>query len=233
MPTLLLRLQGPLQSWATDPRTEVTVSQWEPSKSGVVGLLSAALGRRREHSVNDLAQLRMGVRIDRRGSLLTDFQTAQEVVSASGKVVHNSLVTKRIYLEDAAFLIGLEGPEERLKLLYSALAVPRRSLYLGRKSCVPSPPPFLPDGLRETGLESALGNYPPLDRRRNGDLPNNYETVIEVDEVTPDLHYDQPISNFRERAFGPRYIRRDVIVARNVSEPLVSEQPEQVRDPGQ
>ena len=47
MSTLLLALEGPLQSWGTSSRFSERGSGLEPSKSGVIGLLCAALGRRR------------------------------------------------------------------------------------------------------------------------------------------------------------------------------------------
>ena len=44
MPTLLLRLVGPMQSWGTASRFDQRDTGKEPSKSGVVGLLAAAAG---------------------------------------------------------------------------------------------------------------------------------------------------------------------------------------------
>lgn len=44
MSTLLLRLAGPMQSWGTDSKFDVRRTQREPSKSGVIGLIAAALG---------------------------------------------------------------------------------------------------------------------------------------------------------------------------------------------
>src|SRR5438045_3820140 len=76
MHTLLLRLAGPMQSWGTQSRFLVRDTGREPSKSGVVGLLCAALGRGREESVDDLAALAMGVRVDQEGTLGADFHTA-------------------------------------------------------------------------------------------------------------------------------------------------------------
>lgn len=67
MPTLLIRLQGPLQSWGTRSRFDHRDTWPYPTKSGVVGLLAAALGRDRREDVSDLAALRMGVRVDRKG----------------------------------------------------------------------------------------------------------------------------------------------------------------------
>ncbi len=67
MSALLLRLAGPMQSWGVQRRFSVRDTGLEPSKSGVVGLLCAARGRRREEPVTDLAALGMGVRVDREG----------------------------------------------------------------------------------------------------------------------------------------------------------------------
>lgn len=47
MATLLLRLAAPLQSWGSDSKFETRKTDREPTKSGVVGLLAAALGLRR------------------------------------------------------------------------------------------------------------------------------------------------------------------------------------------
>ena len=43
MSTLLLRLAGPVQSWGIDSKFEVRRTENAPSKSGVTGLLAAAL----------------------------------------------------------------------------------------------------------------------------------------------------------------------------------------------
>ena len=115
MPTLLLRLAGPMQSWGTTSRFDERDSQLEPSKSGVLGLVCAALGRDRAEPVDDLARLKMGVRVDREGLLMRDYQTATGVVSAAGKVdMDRTVISPRYYLADAAFLVGLEGDDRAL-----------------------------------------------------------------------------------------------------------------------
>ena len=48
MATLLLRLAAPLQAWGADSKFETRKTGREPTKSGVVGLLAAALGLRRD-----------------------------------------------------------------------------------------------------------------------------------------------------------------------------------------
>src|SRR5690606_42030899 len=86
MATLLLRLVGPMQSWGTTSRFDERETLHEPSKSGVIGLICAALGRDRQEPIDDLCALRMGVRVDREGVLMRDYVTATGVVNAAGKV---------------------------------------------------------------------------------------------------------------------------------------------------
>lgn len=78
MATLLLRLAAPLQSWGMDSKFETRKTNREPTKSGIIGLLSAALGLRRDETeeIEKLNQLRFAVRVDREGSLLIDYHTA-------------------------------------------------------------------------------------------------------------------------------------------------------------
>ena len=78
MATLLLRLAAPLQSWGADSKFEIRKTEREPTKSGVIGLLAAALGLRRDDAagLQPLCGLRFGVRVDREGALLEDFHTA-------------------------------------------------------------------------------------------------------------------------------------------------------------
>ena len=159
MPTLLLRLQGPLQSWGTTSRFDERDTQLEPSKSGVIGLLCAALGRDRAEPVDDLAALRMGVRVDREGVPMRDYQTATGVlIAASAKAdLERTVVSPRYYLADACFLVGLEGEDEPLlRQLHQALRQPVWPLALGRKSFAPAGPVYLPDGLVMQPLQAAL-----------------------------------------------------------------------------
>src|SRR5207248_4205529 len=108
MSVLLLRLAGPMQSWGTDSRFSHRDTRAEPSKSGVVGLLCAALGRPRSEPVDDLAALKMALRVDREGRLARDFHTALDVIKADGSGT-TTVVSNRYYLADADFLVGLDG----------------------------------------------------------------------------------------------------------------------------
>ena len=66
---LLLRLAGPMQSWGTQSRFSHRDTGLEPSRSGVIGLLCAALGRPRDHSLDEFLPLKMAVRVDHEGRL--------------------------------------------------------------------------------------------------------------------------------------------------------------------
>ena len=83
MSVLLLRLAGPLQSWGTSSRFVRRNTDRVPSKSGIIGLLAAAQGRRRIDPIEDPLHLRIGVRVDQPGHLERDFQTARTRDGAS------------------------------------------------------------------------------------------------------------------------------------------------------
>lgn len=131
--SLLLLLKGPMQSWGDSSRYKQRTTGHVPTKSGIVGLLAAAEGRRRTDPLEDLAELTLAVRVDQPGSLLRDYQTAL----ADG-AEHASLVT-RYYLSDAAFVAAVESPHrETVDGLAASLRNPRFPLFLGRRSC-PAP----------------------------------------------------------------------------------------------
>ncbi|MDR7587723.1 MAG: type I-E CRISPR-associated protein Cas5/CasD [Armatimonadota bacterium] len=207
MPTLLLRLQGPMQSWGTRSRFDHRDTWPYPTKSGVLGLLAAALGRDREEDISNLAALRMGVRVDRKGVLRVDYQTAQDVLTSDLKGRHN-VQSWRYYLSDAAFLVGLEGDVHLLREVQKALLNPRFVLYLGRKGYVPSPPPYLADGLKEAPLEDALRGYLYLFPQAPAE---DLLLVFEVPSGEGRLVYDQPLGPFARRRYGARYVREEVL----------------------
>lgn len=215
MPTLLLRLQGPMQSWGTTSRFDERDTQLEPSKSGVLGLICAALGRDRSESVDDLAALKMGVRVDREGVVLRDYQTATGIVNAAGKVdMKRTVVSPRYYLSDAAFLVGFEGERSLLDQIHQALKTPHWPLSLGRKGCLPSPPVYLPDGVRDSALLEALRDYPELIKGAGLQVRR---LLLEATEGT--VRLDQPIAPFADRRFGPRFVLTEQLEPEEVSCP--------------
>jgi CRISPR system Cascade subunit CasD len=215
MPTLLLRLAGPMQSWGTTSRFDQRDTGKEPSKSGVLGLLAAALGIVRENwdDLEPLTQLAMGVRHDRPGVLKRDYQTAQNIISADRSKVHETAVTTRDYLADAIFLVGLEGQDRSLlERAHAALQNPVWPLALGRKSYVPSESIWLEGGVVDTPLRAALVSRPWLSTaRRNESVPDRLLVSVESADGTGVLRMDQPLSSFAARGFGARHVRSEWI----------------------
>lgn len=207
--TLRLRLVGAQQAWGTRSRFDYRDTELAPTKSGVVGLMAAALGRSREADVTDLAALAMGVRADRPGVVMSDYQTALDVVMSDGKP-GGTVLSRRAYLADAAFLVGLEGADTGLLTdLEKALRDPYWPLALGRRSFPPSLPLlFEPgsgvDNLVEAPLMQALSSCPPI--VENVDKTRSVRYYIE-DPAGEQLWLDQPIDNFIKRSFAARGVR--------------------------
>ena len=220
MPTLLLRLAGPMQSWGTTSRFAQRDTGKEPSKSGVLGLLAAALGIDRGDwdSLQPLTRLNMGVRHDRPGMLKYDYQTAgcaagDNMIKANRAPSKDGLPSRRDYLADAIFLVGLEGEDNALlERVNAALLNPVWPLSLGRKSYVPSEPVSLPDGIAKTLLREALASYPWLSSKRKWEgEPERLLISIESSDHSGLLTMDQPLSSFAERHFGARFVRSEWI----------------------
>jgi CRISPR system Cascade subunit CasD len=130
--TLMLRFAGPLQAWGASGRFNIRASEREPTKSATIGLIAAALGRRREDPIDDLVHLKFGVRIDQPGQLINDFHTAQTFDK------RQSFVSNRHYMADAVYVVGIEGSGESLRQIERALYEPCFPLFLGRRSCPPA-----------------------------------------------------------------------------------------------
>lgn len=148
MPTLLLRLAAPLQAWGDESNFDTRRTQKFPTKSGVIGMLAAALGRSRTEALSDLSALKFGVRIDCGGEVIVDFHTAKAEKSA--------YITYREYLSDAVFVVGLESENrDFLEEIRRALNSPVYPLFLGRRSCPPTLPLVLGE-IRDCELLTAL-----------------------------------------------------------------------------
>ncbi|TYO97621.1 CRISPR-associated Cas5e family protein [Geothermobacter ehrlichii] len=220
MPTLLLRLVGPMQSWGTTSRFDQRDTGKEPSKSGVLGLIAAAMGIDRENwtDLEPLTRLVMGVRHDRPGIPKRDYQTAgcakgDRVIKADGRLSRDGIVSRRDYLADAAFLVGLSGNDRSLlERVHAALHDPVWPLALGRKSYVPSEPVWLRDGIQDAGLADTLRSYPWIASPRDWEsVPERLRLSMESDAGSGLLRMDQPLSSFAERRFGARYVSSEWI----------------------
>lgn len=215
MTTLLLRLAGPMQSWGSSSRFSRRETEWQPTKSGVVGLLAAALGRRRTDTIEDLLGLRFGVRLDQPGRMVRDFHTARTLDGASSMPL-----SQRYYLADAAFLAGVEADGSLISTLDQALRRPTFPLYLGRRSCPPVGPVTL--GARDGALVDVFREEPwhasRWWQRRHEDSSVPLEVVLDAEAgaVSPETYQDVPLSfDPRRRSYGLRSVVRDEVMVAN------------------
>ena len=194
---LALLLDAPMQAWGHSSRFERRTTALHPTRSGVIGLLAAALGVDKyaddeSAQLDRLAPLRITTitlpRSDRRGELpivrLEDYHTVgprEGIRRASGKVDKDATVqTYRHYLLDARFGILLEGPSPLLTEIAAALRDPCWGVWFGRKCCLPATP------LLAAGPAPLAEAWTQLLRRADytGDEPR--EQFDHVLESTPD-----------------------------------------------
>jgi CRISPR system Cascade subunit CasD len=192
MDLLLLRLDAPLMSFGGPVVDNHGVIQDLPCLSTLVGLLANALGW--EHGDAERlqrlqARLRFGVRRDRQGSRLADFQTVdlgQPFLAAGwttrgapegrdgGDAKVGTHIRYRDYLADAVYTVALalEPADETPSLtdLEAALAEPERPLFIGRKCCLPAAPLLL-GRIEAESVRAALGRAEPLAKARRDEGP--------------------------------------------------------------
>jgi CRISPR system Cascade subunit CasD len=212
--TLLIPLVGPMQSWGSRSRFGDRDTHPEPTKSGVLGLVCAALGRERGERMDDLNALRFGVRVDRAGHPQTDYQTSKPLLGDSANAKDSAILSTRHYLADARFLVGLEGGNlALLRQIEDALKNPKWALSLGRKSYPLTLPPYLPSScnggsLREgvelkTSLTTEPWRYLTAREGRDG-TPRTLRLLLE-DPTGMDTFLDAPLK-FSERRFAARRV---------------------------
>lgn len=218
--TLLLRLEGPLQSWGERARWSIRDTAPAPTKSGVIGLVACCLGWNQDDQIRNLSeQLKMGVRIDKPGSRLTDYHTigggydTPQLLTAEGKPKktpkgepHTEL-SYRDYLIDASFLVALQGDPELISQAAAAVQNPVWTIFLGRKACVPTRPVF-ETTVHAPTLEAALESQPCPSLAKHGDVLDKRPAEIECPPTAPNAirRRDHLVSRSK-RLFEPRYTR--------------------------
>ncbi|MGW8527562.1 MULTISPECIES: type I-E CRISPR-associated protein Cas5/CasD [Nocardiopsidaceae] len=222
MSALPLVLAGPLQAWGSASRFARRGTENAPTKSGIVGLLAAALGRDRTADLSDLAALRFGVRVDQPGVRVRDYQTAKHLVTGVSMPV-----SERFYLSDAVFVAAVEGDPELVADLYRAVREPVYLPYLGRRSCPPARPVDLGapvDGTVEDVLERTpwqAARWFQLQRRRKGEELVELSTLVDAapGETRADTLRDLPLSfNPLHRRYALRAVTPGAV---HVPNPLV------------
>ncbi|MBX3382059.1 MAG: type I-E CRISPR-associated protein Cas5/CasD [Phycisphaeraceae bacterium] len=234
--TLFLRLEGPLQAWGDTSKFVIRRSMDAPTKSGVLGMICAAMGLSRaaaRERLPELNRLAMGARIDRPGTRWWDYHTVGAgigLTTAGGGVktgAQGTLITRREYLADASFLVALRGEPSLISQVAQALATPIWPVYLGRKSCPPSVPilamPRADESWANPGhfntLDDALAAVPWCPRYDHDPTPRGTaDTIIEWraahdDDTAPEeaeVWYDAPVC-FEPPVHEPRLVLRRVI----------------------
>ena len=195
-----------MQSWGSESMYDNRETDSMPTKSGVIGIIAAALGMKRNESLEELQSLGFGVRIDLQGIKLNDFQ----ITEMGGK--QNSNLSNRDYLSDAIFLAGLESADvEFLKKIEDALKHPKYSVFLGRRSCPPTQPLVL--GIRNSELYPSLldENWLVPEWRRESlfRYTDNLHLRIIMDSIQgSSVKKDVPLSfSPFKREYGYRYVK--------------------------
>lgn len=166
---LAFQLDAPIQSWGIASRYQHRESESFPTKSGITGILSAALGIDKhapgeDAAIATLAELKMTIlhapkQPNRSVQRLSDFHTIGGGWVDDWKADKNNLrakmhtpkkagdgspfgtvITHRTYLTDTRFIVLLEGATSLLERCAAALEDPKWGVWFGRKCCIPAAP---------------------------------------------------------------------------------------------
>ena len=177
MYSLLIELAGPMQAWGSRSRFSTRATERAPTRSGVIGLVAAALGVQRTESLARFDGLRYGVRVDQPGQVERDFQTAR---SLDGQT--SMPLSDRYYLADAVFVAALEAEtREDLVEIQEALRMPRFPLYLGRRAFPPAGP--LSTEIVQKPLRKALAEHPwraSTRYQKDADKPPRVDVLVDA-----------------------------------------------------
>lgn len=169
---LVFQLYGPLAAWADAAGVDTKPASDRPGKSAIVGLLSCALGWRRDDQepIERLAtSYQMATKVLTPGAPVIDYHTIQrpgsdrsyrsrrdELLNEGARV--KTTLSWREYRCDAFVIVALRpvpGGTPSVEHLHDALQRPRGMLYLGRRACPPALP-LHPQLIEAQGFRSAL-----------------------------------------------------------------------------
>ncbi len=157
-PYLMLRLSGPMQAWGQPTFEGTRPTGSFPTRSGLLGLLGACLGIRRDEKIalqNLANSVRFAVRCDSYSvddkavsvTKLTDYHTVQNArEDYRGLKSHDTIQTWREYLCDAHFTVAVWCTDKSVYALHDityAVQKPYFTPYLGRRSCPLAHPLFM------------------------------------------------------------------------------------------
>jgi len=207
---LALYLDAPLQSWGYQSRFDRRTTLPYPTRSGIVGMVCAAMGVARDDTrqLSRLETLRMTILTFRQEPVLVDFHTVgggyddkreRHSIPCSPSHKPHRVVTHREYLQHSRFGAVLTGPKEVVQEAADALRDPTWGIWLGRKACVPASP--VCQGLFDS-YEAAVSQ---LESRTECSAVRVVTEVDEFGEGT-DTVMDRPL-DFHRRLFAPRRVK--------------------------
>ncbi len=214
---LALLLDGPLQSWGFASRFQRRTTGLHPTKSGVIGLICAAMGLAKglpeeRDMVLKLAALKMssiaiprdvpGAGPPRPVLRLEDYHTVLDTRRASGTMNKDAVVTRRQYLLEARFGVILAGDRFVLERATEVLQDPIWGVWLGRKNCIPSAPVFVELCESQGAAWKAVLQACKLSEET---LMETFTSVSEVEDFAEgtDSVSDQPVSFGDGTSSGP------------------------------
>jgi len=227
---LAFQLHGPMASWGDIAVGEIRPTWNHPTRSAVIGLLSAALGIKRDEEEMLLRVsrgYRLAFRVVNNGQLIRDYHTIhipEPRSKKSARIYHTrktalespdneirTQLSSRDYLCDSCctvFVKEFDAPFS-LEELKNYLLEPVFTLYLGRKSCPPALPlhPFIieAESLKDvcTLYDAENPSLSEFMRRTSHAFPVFWEDGIEagVDGFQKEIRRDQLRSRKRWQYF--------------------------------
>ena len=206
---LILKLQGPMQSWGGHTYEDYRPTEGFPTRSGLIGLLAACMGIDRSDKQRLLElgdSITIAVRRDEQPtsiSRLTDFHTVENARKVDGKPNKNPVVSRREYLCDASFTVALRVNNGGIDSLDGLVNVTKRPVYtpfLGRRSC-PITRPLYEGMVSADSFVQALAKISPGKGLIYSDVDENSDGQLEIRDV--------PLNRHRQFATRRVYIHAD------------------------
>lgn len=213
-PYLIMKLEGVMQAWGGHTFEDNRPSELFPTRSGLVGLLAACLGVKRDDSAGLQAladSVLFTVRVDCPPLKMTDYHTVKDARREyQGLKSVETIQTWREYLLDAKYTVAIAATEQAavsLEELKKALCKPVFTPFLGRRSCPLSRPLFAAWVEAEDAL-AALAGIAASSVKTDAKPPDRWTLYSE--EPAPAAAQlrlrDMPIPG-RRRQFGVRSVR--------------------------
>lgn len=212
--TLLLWLEGPLQSWGGDVLPYDRTTQSFPTRSAIYGLVFSACGWFGPQEERLAAAASCPLRIAGYQSAdalpFSDFQSVgvgydqnddweDRMIPkrSDGKRpagVAGGKVLLKHYLTDCRFAAFVGVPDAWEADVRAAIVSPAGPLYLGRKSCVPGYPPLLGLFDAEEAAEKALEHFLQDRAQFRAALARRFEVVETQEEDESSFKIDVPLA---------------------------------------